>query len=92
MTEHLSPAPVSGRDASDQQQDTLSQHINDLKISDEEDSPRAKLRSWLGELLRIVITDERIIVGRFVCTDRDGNIILENSFEYTSAMDGEYAK
>lgn len=50
--------------------------------------PRAELRSWLGKILKIVITDERIIVGCFVCTDRDGNVILENSWEYAQAIGG----
>lgn len=45
--------------------------------------PRAKLRSWLGEILAITITDGRIIVGSFACTDRDGNVILDNSSEYS---------
>lgn len=54
-----------------------------MKISDE---PRARLRSWLNEVFKIVITDERIIVGYFVCTDRDGNVILENSYEYTQTI------
>lgn len=48
----------------------------------------AKLRSWLGKILKIVITDKRIIVGGFVCTDRDGNVILENSWEYGQAIGG----
>ena len=49
--------------------------------------PRVKLRSWLGQILRIEITDRRVIVGGFACTDRDGNIILENSWEYAQASD-----
>lgn len=53
---------------------------------------RAKLRSWLGEIMRITITDGRTIVGGFVCTDRSGNIILENSCEYSSQSDEDGSK
>lgn len=52
------------------------------------DDPRVKLRSWLGRVFKIVINDGRVIVGRFVCTDRDGNVILENSYEYAQ-IDGK---
>lgn len=60
--------------------------LNNLKISTED--PRAQIRSWLGKVLRIVITDGRIIVGYFVCTDRDANVILENSYEYAQPIGG----
>ena len=49
---------------------------------------RAKLRSWLGKVFKVVITDGRQIVGVFVCTDRDANIILENSMEYGKPIGG----
>lgn len=58
-----------------------------MRISDE---PRSKLRSWLGKILKVIITDERVIVGCFVCTDREGNTILENSWEYTQSVNGEF--
>lgn len=45
------------------------------------EDPRKKLRSWLGKTFKVEITDGRIIVGQFVCTDKDANIILENSWE-----------
>lgn len=66
--------------------DGLSAGVDKIKITDD---PRSKLRSWLGRILKIVITDGRVIVGRFVCTDRDGNVILENAWEYTQAIDGK---
>lgn len=73
--------------ATSQQQSNLCNRLDSVKISDD---PRAKLRSWLGKILKVVITDERIIVGCFVCTDRDANVILENSWEYTKVMEGKY--
>lgn len=56
-----------------------------MKISDD---ARDKLRAWLGKTLKIVITDGRVIVGSFVCTDRVGNVILENSSEYSDTIEG----
>ncbi|CRK99686.1 CLUMA_CG013010, isoform A [Clunio marinus] len=37
---------------------------------------RRKLRSWLSKNFRIKMTDNRILIGVFLCTDRDANIIL----------------
>lgn len=65
------------------QENDLCNRIESVKISDDR---RAKLKSWLGKILKIVITDERVIVGCFVCTDRDANVILENSWEYAKLM------
>ena len=66
------------------QTDGLCNRVQRINITDD---PRSKLRSWLGQTLKIVITDGRIIVGTFVCTDRDGNVILENSREYSNTME-----
>lgn len=42
-----------------------------------EDTPgRKKLRSWLYSIFRIVLTDKRILVGTFLCTDSAANVIL----------------
>lgn len=43
---------------------------------------RRKLQRWLGRVLRIVITDGRVLVGFFNCTDRDANIVLSMCAEY----------
>lgn len=68
--------------------DGISDCLDKLKLVTESDG-RAKLRSWLGKFLKFVITDERIIVGIFVCTDKDANVILENSWEYTETIQGK---
>lgn len=44
---------------------------------------RTKLHSWLDKQLRIEMTDGRILVGEFLCTDRSGNVILGLCYEYT---------
>lgn len=69
--------------------DGITDSLDQLKLGTESDG-RLKLRSWLGKFLKFVITDERIIVGLFVCTDKDGNVILENSWEYTETIDGKF--
>ena len=44
---------------------------------------RAKLQLWLYRTLRIVMTDGRILIGVFLCTDSDANVILGVCSEYT---------
>lgn len=47
------------------------------------DTPeKLKLRSWLNKNLRIEMSDGRILVGAFLCTDRDSNIILSSCAEF----------
>ncbi|CAH2012839.1 unnamed protein product [Acanthoscelides obtectus] len=46
-------------------------------------SPGAvKLRTWLNKSFRIEMTDGRVLIGVFLCTDRDANIILGSCSEY----------
>ncbi|ENN72979.1 hypothetical protein HUJ04_005417 [Dendroctonus ponderosae] len=42
----------------------------------------SKLRSWLNKTLKIRMTDGRTLLGVFLCTDRDANIILGSCSEY----------
>ncbi|KAG2219971.1 hypothetical protein INT45_002185 [Circinella minor] len=41
-----------------------------------------KLRSYLNFKTRITITDGRIFIGTFVCTDKQKNIILTQTKEF----------
>jgi small nuclear ribonucleoprotein (snRNP)-like protein len=43
---------------------------------------RMKLESWLNRSLKIQMTDGRTLIGVFVCTDRDRNVILGSCQEY----------
>ncbi|KAF2896268.1 hypothetical protein ILUMI_09908 [Ignelater luminosus] len=46
-------------------------------------SPGAvKLRSWLNKIFRVEMSDGRVLIGTFLCTDRDTNIILGSCSEY----------
>lgn len=45
---------------------------------------KEKLKGWLNRIFRIKITDGRVLTGAFLCTDRDGNVILGSCTEYLS--------
>ncbi|XP_023032527.1 N-alpha-acetyltransferase 38, NatC auxiliary subunit isoform X2 [Drosophila willistoni] len=60
------------------------------QINDETLSPgRRRLQKWLGRVLRIKISDGRILVGFFNCTDRDANIVLSMCAEYLVEGEGQ---
>ncbi|CAH2041449.1 unnamed protein product, partial [Iphiclides podalirius] len=50
---------------------------------------KAKLRKWLNMNFRIEMTDGRVLIGVFLCTDRDANVILGACSEYLKNNDGE---
>lgn len=43
---------------------------------------RRNLRKWLGRPFRVAITDGRVLVGFFNCTDKDANIVLSMCAEF----------
>lgn len=43
---------------------------------------RRKLMSWLNQQMKVNLLDGRILVGTFVCTDKDAHIILSTCYEY----------
>ncbi|CAB3247377.1 unnamed protein product [Arctia plantaginis] len=55
------------------------------------DDGKTKLRKWLNTNFRIEMTDGRVLIGVFLCTDRDANVILGACSEYLkgSEMDSE---
>ncbi|XP_064642209.1 N-alpha-acetyltransferase 38, NatC auxiliary subunit-like isoform X2 [Lineus longissimus] len=58
-----------------------------MEIGDSKTPGRQKLESWLNKNMKIKMTDERILVGVFVCTDKDRNVILGNCQEYLKDED-----
>ncbi|CAG5117699.1 unnamed protein product [Candidula unifasciata] len=50
---------------------------------------REKLERWLNKSMRIKMTDGRTLVGTFVCTDCDCNIIMGSCEEYLKPPDSE---
>lgn len=45
-------------------------------------SGRSKLESWLNKNMKVEMTDGRTLIGIFLCTDRDINVILGSCSEY----------
>ncbi len=48
---------------------------------------RALLQSWLNRNMRIVLSDGRVLVGTFLCTDQDSNVILGSCTECPSEVE-----
>ncbi|CAH0399987.1 unnamed protein product [Chilo suppressalis] len=49
---------------------------------------KTKLRKWLNMNFRIEMTDGRVLIGVFLCTDRDANVILGACSEYLKSSEG----
>uniref|UniRef100_T1J0V0 Sm domain-containing protein n=1 Tax=Strigamia maritima TaxID=126957 RepID=T1J0V0_STRMM len=47
-----------------------------------------QLESWLNKSMKIEMTDGRTLIGTFLCTDRDCNVILGSCSEYLCADEG----
>lgn len=45
------------------------------------------LRSWINKSMKVEMSDGRVIIGIFLCTDRSGNVIIGSCNEYTSDPD-----
>lgn len=50
---------------------------------------RATLQLWLYRSMRIVMTDGRILIGIFLCTDSNANVILGVCSEFTKNGEDE---
>ena len=48
---------------------------------------KAQLQKWLNKNMKIKMTDGRMLVGVFVCTDKDKNVILGSCQEYVNVPD-----
>merc|ERR1719315_317254 len=45
------------------------------------------LKSWLNKNMKVEMSDGRVLIGIFLCTDRAGNVIVGSCNEYTSDPD-----
>ncbi|XP_048771921.1 N-alpha-acetyltransferase 38, NatC auxiliary subunit-like [Ostrea edulis] len=43
---------------------------------------KKKLSSWLNKSMKVRMTDGRTLIGIFLCTDRERNVILGSCEEY----------
>lgn len=50
---------------------------------------REKLKSWLNRSFRVVMTDTRVLIGTFLCTDVQANVILGMASEYKKTGEEE---
>ncbi|GAB1602138.1 N-alpha-acetyltransferase 38, NatC auxiliary subunit-like isoform X1 [Argonauta hians] len=50
---------------------------------------RKKLHRWLNKNMKIKMSDGRTLIGIFLCTDRDRNVILGSCEEYLNSPDAE---
>lgn len=46
---------------------------------------RQLLKKWLNKSMKVQITDGRTLIGLFLCTDKNSNIVLGSCKEYTSS-------
>ena len=51
-------------------------------LSDDEMDGRKFLKSLLNKIVKIQLSDNRILIGIFLCTDKYGNTILGECAEY----------
>ena len=56
------------------------------------DNAKEYLRSMLNKLMRIRLSDGRILIGVFLCTDRDSNVILGSCSEYVIDQENQDAQ
>ena len=52
--------------------------VADLPIS----PSKALLQSWLNKIIKVKISDGRRLIGSFLCTDQEMNIILGSCQEF----------
>ncbi|XP_068699249.1 N-alpha-acetyltransferase 38, NatC auxiliary subunit-like isoform X2 [Montipora capricornis] len=55
----------------------------------EKSEKRKLLESWLNKIMKIKISDGRTLIGSFLCTDQDRNIILGSCQEFVGSLEKE---
>jgi len=60
-----------------------------MAMPKEERSGVQLLRSWLNKNIKMKMSDGRILVGIFLCTDKAANVIIGSCNEYMSDPDEE---
>ncbi|XP_029187308.1 N-alpha-acetyltransferase 38, NatC auxiliary subunit-like isoform X2 [Acropora millepora] len=63
---------------------------NDDSMEGSEKSEKRKLlESWLNKIMKIKISDGRTLIGSFLCTDQDRNIILGSCQEFVGSSEAD---
>lgn len=63
--------PVSSNAENEQDEKGLT-----LSSAVKDEVRKMKLSNWINKYMKIEMTDGRILIGTFVCTDKDANVIL----------------
>ena len=53
------------------------------------DEYEEQMYAWIGSTMKIKITDNRILIGKFICTDKDSNLILNQTEEFLTEQKDE---
>ncbi|XP_060587507.1 N-alpha-acetyltransferase 38-B, NatC auxiliary subunit-like [Ruditapes philippinarum] len=63
--------------------------MEDIAHSETEEECQGKklLRSWLNKSMKVQMTDGRTLIGIFLCTDSERNVILGSCEEYLKPPD-----
>ena len=62
---------------------------NSKEQNEEKTEGKKKLEKWLNKSMKIKMTDGRTLIGVFLCTDKDRNVILGSCEEYLRSSDAE---
>ncbi len=66
---------------------TPSEETNSTDADKRHQEAKDLLSGYLNRQMRVFLTDGRVIIGSFLCTDRDSNLVLSNCDEYLSQDD-----
>uniref|UniRef100_A0A0B6ZEJ4 Sm domain-containing protein n=1 Tax=Arion vulgaris TaxID=1028688 RepID=A0A0B6ZEJ4_9EUPU len=69
--------------------DSMKGRRDNAKSMEVRNASRQKLERWLNKSMRIKMTDGRTLIGTFVCTDCDCNIIMGSCEEYLKVPDSD---
>ena len=61
--------------------------ITDRHEGSRHQEARDRLLGYLNKRMRVFLSDGRVIIGNFLCTDRDSNLVLGSCEEYLSQDD-----
>ena len=81
MTETSNINPASGETGNNKSSDQITSGSNN-STSTERSKGREFLKGMLNKLMKVKLSDGRILIGVFLCTDKESNVILGSCAEY----------
>ncbi|KAJ9470494.1 hypothetical protein DIPPA_15246 [Diplonema papillatum] len=55
-------------------------------LTEEQQAADNTARGWLGQQMRVTLLDDRVLVGKVICIDGSGNLILEDVTEQATKV------